>query len=210
MRQIVSRKLMPHFGVGVLLKISCMFSKHIFLRTPRHVDVDDKIIISNQIYFGKRGFKYFIGYKDNEKVWQWCILLPKMSGYTKNYIETKYMFFIIKDDELLQKWIKIWNKVKSGIKKGFDCVPVYPLLKPNFYVTVVREWKRWAPFQQVNGSVSDDILRYNQSLTERMRLCKLLVCNEKYQTIKIKSYEGKINTNFQMMECQNKVLSAFL
>ena len=66
-----------------------------------------------------------------------------MSGYTKNYIETKYMFFIIKDDELLQKWIKIWNKVKSGIKS----VPVYPLLKPNFYVTVVRGWKRWAPFQ---------------------------------------------------------------
>ena len=32
-----------------------------------HVDID-KMFISNKISFVKKGFKYFIGYRDNEKV----------------------------------------------------------------------------------------------------------------------------------------------
>ena len=30
-------------------------------------------------------------------------MLPKMSGYTKNLSETKYMSFLIKNDELPEK-----------------------------------------------------------------------------------------------------------
>ena len=43
-----------------------------------------KTIISDKI-FGKNGFKYFIGYKDNKKVKLLCVMLPKMSGYTRSY-----------------------------------------------------------------------------------------------------------------------------
>ena len=32
-----------------------------------------------------------------------CILLPKMSAYRRNFDETKYMSFLIKDDELFRK-----------------------------------------------------------------------------------------------------------
>ena len=39
--------------------------------------------------------------------------------------ETKYMFFFIKDDELLEKYNKIWEKAKNSIKKEFDSKPVY-------------------------------------------------------------------------------------
>ena len=53
--------------------------------------------------------------------------------------------FLIKNDELLGKYNKIWNKVSNGIKKGFDSEPVY---------------------------------------------------NERCLKTKIKSYEGKISTNF--------------
>ena len=35
------------------------------------------------------------------------------------------MSFLIKDDELLEKNHKIWNKVSNGIKKGCDSEPVY-------------------------------------------------------------------------------------
>ena len=28
----------------------------------------NKIVVSNKVFFGKRGFKYFIGYKDAEKM----------------------------------------------------------------------------------------------------------------------------------------------
>ena len=41
----------------------------------------------------KKGFKKFVAYKDNEKVKSLCIMLPRMSGYTKHLNETKYMSF---------------------------------------------------------------------------------------------------------------------
>ena len=33
--------------------------------------------------------------------------------------------FLIKDDELLQKYNEIWEIVKNSLKKEFDCEPVY-------------------------------------------------------------------------------------
>ena len=34
-------------------------------------------------------------------------------------------FFFIEDDELLQRYNIIWNKVSTNIKKEFDSEPVY-------------------------------------------------------------------------------------
>ena len=48
-----------------------------------------------------------------------------MSAYRKDFDETKSMSFLIKDDELLEKYNEIWEKVKSSIKKEFDSEPVY-------------------------------------------------------------------------------------
>ena len=48
-----------------------------------------------------------------------------MIGYRRDFGETKYMSFLIKDDELLEKYNKIWKKVSNSIKKGFDSEPVY-------------------------------------------------------------------------------------
>ena len=39
-------------------------------------------------------------------------------------MKLKDMYFLIKDDELLEKY-KIWDKVINSIKKGFDTEPVY-------------------------------------------------------------------------------------
>ena len=38
-----------------------------------------------------------------------------MSAYTKDFDETKYMSFLIKDDELLEKYHEIWGKNKNII-----------------------------------------------------------------------------------------------
>ena len=35
------------------------------------------------------------------------------------------MSFLIKDDELLEKYNGIWEKVKNSIKKEFDSEPLY-------------------------------------------------------------------------------------
>ena len=47
-----------------------------------------------------------------------------MSACRKDFEETKYMSFLIKD-ELLEKCNKIWEEVKNIIKKEFDSEPVY-------------------------------------------------------------------------------------
>ena len=44
-------------------------------------------------------------------------MLPKMSA---GFDETKYMYFLIKDNELLEKYNEIWEKVSKSIKKEFD------------------------------------------------------------------------------------------
>ena len=46
-----------------------------------------------------------------------CIMLLKMIGYTKIFNETKYMSFLLKDDELLGKYNKISDEVRNSIKK---------------------------------------------------------------------------------------------
>ena len=43
-----------------------------------------------------------------------------MSACRRDFDETKYMSFLIKDDELLEKYNETCEKVKNSIKKGFD------------------------------------------------------------------------------------------
>ena len=52
------------------------------------------------------------------------IFLPKMIAYRKDFDETKYMSFLIKDDELLKNNNKIRKKVINTINKEFDSGPV--------------------------------------------------------------------------------------
>ena len=51
------------------------------------------ITVSNKISFGKKGFKYFIGFKDAKKIRPLCLFLPKMTAYRKDIDKTKYMTF---------------------------------------------------------------------------------------------------------------------
>ena len=57
-----------------------------------------KIWIFDQISYCKKGFKYFIGYKVDEKVKPICIIFPNISGYVNHFDETKYMSRLIKDE----------------------------------------------------------------------------------------------------------------
>ena len=91
----------------------------------KYIDINNIVVVSNKISFDKKGFKYFIGYKDAKKMRPLYIFLPKMSAYRKDFDENKYVSFLIKDDELLEKYIEIWEKVKNSFKKEFDSEPVY-------------------------------------------------------------------------------------
>ena len=63
---------------------------------------------------------------NHHKVKPLHIKLPKTSTYVKNYDgQTKWMYFLIEDDDLLEKYNTIWDKVSTDIKKEFDSEPVY-------------------------------------------------------------------------------------
>ena len=74
-----------------------------------------------------KNYKHFIGYLyDNRKVKALHIMLPKTTGYVKSYDgQTKWMYFLIEDDDLFEKQNTIWNKASADIKKEFDSEPVY-------------------------------------------------------------------------------------
>ena len=80
--------------------------------------------MSNKVPFGEKSVKYFLGY-EVKKVRPLFIILPRMNEYKRDFDETKFMFFLIKNDELLEKYNEIWDKVSKVIKKGFDSNPEY-------------------------------------------------------------------------------------
>ena len=46
-------------------------------------------------------------------------MLPKTSTYVKGYDgKTKWMYFLIEDDDLLKKHNTIWDKVSADIKQN--------------------------------------------------------------------------------------------
>ena len=62
-----------------------------------------------------------------------------LSAYTRDFGETKLMPFLIKNDELLQKYNEIWEKVDSSIKKDFNSEPVY---NKNYLKTKIKSQKK--------------------------------------------------------------------
>ena len=63
------------------------FHQHKSPISIRNIDIN-KIEVSNRVPFGKKGFKYFIGYKNSKKIRPLCIFLPKMSAYRRDFDET--------------------------------------------------------------------------------------------------------------------------
>ena len=89
------------------------------------VDID-QIVVSYKFKHNNESFKYFIGYREGEIVKPFCIILPQMSGYIK-YFEngSKRMSFLIKDDEVWDKYDEIWDVIKDKLNIKFHSGPVY-------------------------------------------------------------------------------------
>ena len=78
------------------------------------------MLVSNKIYFVEENYKYFTGYfwYNGNKVKPLHIMLPKTWTYVKSCDgQTKWKYFLIEDDDLLEKYNNIWDKVGADIKK---------------------------------------------------------------------------------------------
>ena len=73
---------------------------------------------------------------DNDKVKSLHIILPKTTAHVKRYDgQTKWMYFLLEEDDLLEKYNTIWDKVSADIKKEFDSEPMY---KKNYLKTKIK------------------------------------------------------------------------
>ena len=94
----------------------------------------DQIVVSDKSKHNIESFKYFIGYQEDEIVKPLRIILPQMSEYIK-YFENggQNMSFLIKDDEVWDKYDKIWYVVRDKLEINFHSEPVYEYLKAREY-----------------------------------------------------------------------------
>ena len=97
-----------------------------------------KIVLSDKLNYNEDCFKYFIGYQKGEIVRPLCITLTQMNGYIK-YFEygTPNMYFLIKDEEVIEKYEQIWYVVKNKLKIKFHSEPVYEY---KYLKTKVKEY----------------------------------------------------------------------
>ena len=75
----------------------------------------NQVLISETFEHIDKSFKYFIGYKDDNIVRPFCIILPQMSGYLKQRI----------DSVLIKYNNEIWNKIKKTLNVKFHNMSVY-------------------------------------------------------------------------------------
>ena len=74
--------------------------------------------------------------KNDHKVKSLNIMLPITIVYLKSYDrQTKTMYFLIENNDLLDKYNTIWDKVSADIKKQFGSWPVY---NKKFLVTKIK------------------------------------------------------------------------
>ena len=109
-----------------------MVNKKEFHKSKHPIDLSlvsvDQIVMSDKFKHSDEGSKYFIGYKKGEIVKPLCIILPQMNGYIKYFKNaSKNMSFFIRDDEVLDKYNEIWDRVKEKLNIKFHSEPIYDI-----------------------------------------------------------------------------------
>ena len=86
----------------------------------------NQIVVSDKFKHSDKSFKYFIGYQKDEIVKPLHVILPQMCRNIK-YFESdgKNMSFMIKDDNIFDKYNEIWEKIKETLSIQFHSGPVY-------------------------------------------------------------------------------------
>ena len=98
----------------------------------------DQIVVSDKFKHNDEGFKHFIGYLEGEIIKPLCIILPQMNGCIKCFENgSKSMSFLIKNEEVWNKYDKIWDVIKDKLSIKFHSEPVY---KYKYLKTKVREF----------------------------------------------------------------------
>ena len=85
-----------------------------------------QIVVSDKFKHSDEDFKYFIGYQEGKIVKPLCVIFPQINGYIK-YFENggKHMSFFIKEDEVWEKYQKVWDGIKNKLSIKFHSKPIH-------------------------------------------------------------------------------------
>ena len=83
------------------------------------------MVSKKESYDTKNSHEYFIGCNDGDIIRPLCILLPKIIGYDKHFDFNKRISFKVRDNKILQKYKKIWEKAANLLTIKFDSKPFY-------------------------------------------------------------------------------------
>ena len=173
------------------------FNKKEFHKSKQPIDLDlvnvDQIVIFDKFKHSNGGFKYFIGCKEGEIVKLLHVFLPQMGGYLK-YFENggKNMSFMIKHDDVLDKYNEIWDKIKEPLNIKFDSMPVYDekcikaklrevndVIKTNFLGDEIP--KESIPYTGIASITIDSVMRMDKNYPQ------IYLEEFKYKSKKIKT-----------------------
>ena len=159
-------------------------------------DIDiNKILISKPETYENNMRKYIIGYNDNT-ISPLQLFLPKMTGYLNIFKDgARKMSFFTTNNEFLERYTAIWEKISDLVNKKFDSDPIYN----NKYInTKIR-------------SYNNDIITNFRNIDNKNN--KLPEKNKPYKCVSLISLDSiiKINKKYYpqtlLQECVYKLIN---
>ena len=96
---------------------SIKINKKEFHKSEQAIDLDsmttDRIVVSDKFKHSEEGYKYFIGYQEDEIAKPLCIILLQMNGYIKYF------------DNCGKNMSFFWNVTKNKLSIKFNSESIY-------------------------------------------------------------------------------------
>ena len=168
-------------------------NKKEFHKSKQVIELDlvdnGKIVVSDRFKHSEEGFKYFIGYQEDEIVKPLYIILPQMNGYIKYFDNGgKNMSFLIKNSEVWKKYKEIWDVTKNKLNIKFHSQPSY---ENKYLKAKVREF---------NGSIKINLLGNNVPKENTYYICIACITLDSVLKMNKKNYP-----QVYLEECKYKV-----
>ena len=168
-------------------------NKKEFHRSKQAIDLDlvdtGKIVVPDRFKHSEEGFKYFIGYQEDEIVKPLCIMLTQMNGSIKYFDNGgRNTSFLIKNSEVWVKYEEIWDVVKNKLNIKFHSQPIY---ENKYLKAKVREF---------NGNIKTNLLGNNVPKENTYYTCIACITRDSVLKMNKKNYP-----QVYLEECKYKV-----
>ena len=161
-------------------------NKKYFYKNKKRFNIEDidinKILISKPETYENNMRKCIIGYNDNT-ISSLQLFLPKMTGYLNIFKDgAGKMSFFTDNNEFLERYTAIWEKISDLVNKKFDSDPIYN----NKYInTKIRSYNNDIKTKCVSLISLDSIIKINKIYYPQTLLqeCVYKLINKKVENI---------------------------